>query len=58
LDLPESENSTKNVLANFEFNENLDDYECFIELVKEIPLLPIFGDFNPNEKRDDVIFLI
>jgi len=41
-------------LSNYEFTEGLEDYECFIELIKEIPLLPIFGDFNPNEKRDDV----
>jgi len=28
-----------------------------MELLKEIPLLPIFGDFNSNEKRDDVFYL-
>lgn len=55
--MPENGNSTRNLLENYEFFEYYDDYECFIQLMKEIPLLPIFGDFNTNEKRDDVSLL-
>lgn len=48
--------TSRNILDSFEYTETNDEFLMLIEILQEVPLLPIFGEFNRNEIKDDLAF--
>jgi hypothetical protein len=44
----------RNLVLAFEFSETEDDFLKLLELLLQVPLLPIFGEFDTHAIKDDV----
>lgn len=53
-EIKEIKSKSRDMLHSFEFTDNSDDYSKIVELLTQVPLLPIFGEFNPDEMKEDV----
>jgi hypothetical protein len=53
-EIKEIKSKSRDTLHSFEFFDNSDDYAMIVELLTQVPLLPIFGEFNPDEMKEDV----